>query len=301
MDVLRNWIGAWFARHAERVSANLPARYVRVWGARGTIACGSADYMAYGGDTSCVELTWDGRTIIFDGGTGIRALGAKLAADAARLGKAIDVDLVLSHTHFDHISGLPTFAPLYNPDATVRVWLAREPGGLPLRETFEQLFATPFYPVGLSDLRADLQFHDFAQGETLSFGPDIRMETHALRHPGGATACRACCEGWDMAYVTDVEHQPGITDEALVAFLRGVDVLFYDATYTEAEYPNHEGWGHSTWQEGLRVAQSADVGQYLAFHHDPNHDDRAMARIDKAMTQADRRARAARQGMVITP
>ncbi len=272
----------------------------RIWGARGSMPCGGADYARYGGDTSCVELRVRETSLILDAGSGLRVLGDRLMAEALDRGTAVDVDILLSHTHYDHIMGLTAFAPFFDPRSRVRVWLAREPGGLAARDTFERIFAHPFFPLTLAQLRATITFHDFEQGATLAFPHDVTITTHALNHPGGATAFRATRAGRSVCYVTDLEHQPGTLDTPLVEFVRDADAMFYDATFTDADYPAHRGWGHSTWEEGLRVSAAAGVQRFLAFHHNPAYDDARLAAIEQAIQAQNPAALVARQGTALT-
>ncbi len=274
---------------------------VCVWGARGSVACGSPEFRRYGGDTSCVELRQGPATVVFDAGTGLRALGDRLMRQAREDNRPVDIDLLLSHTHLDHVAGLPFFAPFFQPGNRVRVWLGREPGGLAARDTFKRLFTPPFFPLTLGDLKADLIFHDFTPGDTLALPGGLTVGTHPLNHPNGATAFRAECGVRPVCYVTDLEHTPGMLDMELVSFVADADLMFYDATYTDDEYPAHRGWGHSTWQEGLRVSEAAGVKRFVAFHHDPSHDDQALESIERDIQARNRDALVARQGIVLRP
>ena len=223
---------------------------VRFWGVRGSIACPSPTYMGFGGNTSCVEVRVGGRTVILDAGTGIRPLGQQLRREGA-----LDADILFSHTHWDHVNGFPFFAPAFEPDNAFRVFAGHlaEEGGI--REAIAGHMHEPMFPVPLDVMRARLSFTDFAAGETLDLGRGLQVRTAPLNHPNGATAYRIDHGGRSVCYVTDTEHVPERPDERILGLVAGADLVIYDSTYTDAEFPARVGWGHSTWQEGLRLVR----------------------------------------------
>ena len=240
---------------------------VRFWGVRGSISCAGAEYVRYGGNTSCLEVTAGGRRLIFDAGTGIRSLGLELARTAP-----LDIDIYFTHTHLDHISGLTFFAPLFDQRNSVRLWAGHLEPPNTLRSVVSNLMQAPLYPVSLDVFRSRVDFNEFDCGETLACG-DMTMRTTHLNHPNGATGYRVDHGGKAICYITDTEHRPDGPDGNIVELCRGADVMIYDSSYTDAEYPQYRGWGHSTWQEGVRLADAAGVGTLAIFHHDPSHDD----------------------------
>jgi len=243
---------------------------VRFWGVRGSISCSGAAYARYGGNTSCLEVTAGGRRLIFDAGTGIRPLGLELARQAP-----VDLDIYFTHTHLDHITGLTFFAPLFDERNSVRLWAGHLKPPDTLKRVVSNLMQAPLYPVSLDVFQARVAFKEFHSGETLSCG-DISMRTVPLRHPNGATGYRVDYGGKSICYITDTEHSGDGPDPGIVGLCRGADIMIYDSSYSDAEYPRYKGWGHSTWQEGVRVADAADVGTLVIFHHDPSHDDAFM-------------------------
>jgi phosphoribosyl 1,2-cyclic phosphodiesterase len=277
---------------------------VRFWGVRGSIACAGSQYVRYGGNTSCLEVTVGTRRLIFDAGTGLRALGDTLCG-----GDAVDIDIFFTHTHFDHICGLSFFKPLYTHQNKVRLWAGHLAPILRLKDAVKQMMMAPLYPVTVDIFNAKIEFRDFRSGETLRLSPDVRLRTAPLNHPNGATGYRIDYDGKAICYITDTEHHGGPPDPVVVALCRDADVMIYDATYTEDEYPAHRGYGHSTWQEGVRVADAANVGSLVIFHHDPSHGDAFMdevaAESQKARPGTARngqpRVIVAREGMVIAP
>lgn len=276
---------------------------VRFWGVRGSISCSGAEYARYGGNTSCLEVTAGGRRLIFDAGTGIRPLGLELARRSP-----VDIDIYFTHTHLDHISGLTFFSPLFGKDNTVRLWAGHLEAPYRLKEVVSKLMQAPLYPVSMEVFQARVAFCEFRSGQTLSCG-EIAMRTAPLNHPNGATGYRVEFGGKSICYITDTEHRGEGRDGGIVALCRDADIMIYDSSYTDQEYPRYRGWGHSTWQEGVRVADAAGVGTLVVFHHDPSHDDAFMDGVarDVALTRPGTarsglpRALVAHEGLTLTP
>ena len=269
---------------------------VRFWGVRGSLACPGPATLRYGGNTSCLEIKCAERSLIFDGGTGLRPLGEHLD----RAG-AIDTDIYFSHTHYDHVCGLPFFSSAYSAGNRFRLWAGHLLPDYTLRYVLSEMMMAPLFPVPIKVLHADLSFHDFRAGETLHPAPGIVLRTAALNHPNGATAYRVEYAGKSICYVTDTEHVPGKPEEAVLGLIDKADIVIYDSTYTDDEFDAHRGWGHSTWQEGLRLADAAGVKRLVIFHHDPAHDD---AFMDRIAAEAERRRPGtvvAAEGLILRP
>ncbi|WP_230550335.1 MBL fold metallo-hydrolase [Reyranella aquatilis] len=249
---------------------------VRFWGVRGSISCPGAEYARYGGNTSCLEITAGGRRMIFDAGTGIRTLGVELARQAP-----LDIDIYFTHTHLDHISGLTFFAPLFDQRSSVRMWAGHLEAPYTLKKVVGHLMQAPLYPVSLDIFQARVEFSEFRAGDTLSCGA-VALRTAPLNHPNGATGYRIDYLGKSICYITDTEHREGEIDRNIADLCRGADVMIYDSSYTDEEYERYRGWGHSTWQEGVRIADAAGVGTLAIFHHDPSHDDAFMDNVARA-------------------
>jgi len=243
---------------------------VRFWGVRGSISCAGSEYVRYGGNTSCLEVTAGGRRLIFDAGTGIRTLGLELARQAP-----LDIDIYFTHTHLDHLSGLTFFAPLFDKRNSVRMWAGHLEAPYTLKKVVSNLMQAPIYPVTLDIFQASVGFKEFGAGTSLACGA-VAMRTAPLNHPNGATGYRVEYGGKSICYITDTEHREGERDKTIVELCRGADIMIYDCSYTDEEYPRYKGWGHSTWQEGARIADAAGVGTLAIFHHDPSHDDAFM-------------------------
>jgi phosphoribosyl 1,2-cyclic phosphodiesterase len=226
--------------------------------------------MRYGGNTSCLEVTAAGRRLIFDAGTGIRPLGVDLARQTP-----IDIDIYFTHTHLDHISGLTFFSPLFGKGNAVRLWAGHLEAPYTLKNVVSNLMKAPLYPVSLEVFQARVEFKEFKSGQQLACG-EIAMSTAPLNHPNGATGYRVEFGGKSICYITDTEHRGDGPDKTIVELCRDADVMIYDSSYTDDEYARYRGWGHSTWQEGVRIANAAQVGTLAIFHHDPSHDDAFM-------------------------
>lgn len=267
---------------------------VRFWGVRGSIACPGPDTVRYGGNTSCVEVRCGDNLFIFDAGTGLRELGAALTAE----GLCVDAEIFCSHTHFDHICGIAFFAPCFAPATRLRFWGGGSfIGGAGIENVLGRSLSEPFLPDILAVVSAKLAFEDFAAGETLQPRPGVVVRTAALNHPGGAIGYRLEWNGRAVAYVTDTEHRVGGLDPNVLSLINNVDLMIYDATYTDGEYEHHRGWGHSTWEEAMRLAEAGAVARVALFHHDPSHTDDMLDQLGVEIALTGDHVVLAREGM----
>jgi phosphoribosyl 1,2-cyclic phosphodiesterase len=267
---------------------------VSFWGVRGSIACPSPSHVIYGGNTSCLEVRADDRVIILDAGTGIRPLGDSLLARQVRR-----ADILLTHVHWDHINGFPFFAPAYRSDRSFEIKAGHlsELGGI--REVLSGQMAQPTFPVPLETMQSQMSFEDFQAGDSFRLG-NVRVSTAPLNHPNGATGYRLEYDGKSFCYVTDTEHVPGQPDQRILGLIEGADLVVYDSSYTDEEFPSKVGWGHSTWQEGVRLCRAANVKRLAIFHHDPTHEDPFMARVEAQARELWEGATVSREGMHVT-
>jgi phosphoribosyl 1,2-cyclic phosphodiesterase/CheY-like chemotaxis protein len=289
---------------AERES--IPAR-IRFWGVRGSIPVPGKSTVRYGGNTSCVEVRADGEIIILDAGTGIRLLG--LALDKEFGSRSMKLTLLISHTHWDHIQGLPFFSPAYNEKNVIRV-LGYEGARAGLATILAGQMETPFFPVSLRELPSHLAIEELKEAE-FQIGK-VEVRSKFANHPGICAGYRLSAGSGSIAYFPDNEpYEPlkmhlasraGISQEEardfaiaerekMVEFLQGCDFAIMDTQYTDEEYTDHIGWGHSSLSSVVSLALDANVGRLLLFHHDPNHDDEI---IDKMVERA--RALVAKSG-----
>ena len=269
---------------------------VRFWGVRGSIACAAEDVIRYGGNTSSLEVRAGDRVLLFDGGSGIRYLGKSLAAQPP-----MEADLFLTHTHFDHVCGLPFFVPFFIPGWKFRVWAGHLLPDLTLERVLHDMMIAPLFPVPPTIFNADIDYRDFHAGETLTPADGVVVKTCPLIHPNEATGYRVEFGGKSICYITDTEHPTEGNDPRLVEFLKGADMVIYDASYTDEEYQQRVGWGHSTWEAGVRLCDEAEAKTYVVFHHDPEHDDVFMDGIAADVEKARPGSVVAREGMVLRP
>lgn len=268
---------------------------VKFWGVRGGVAVSSPDYVGYGGNTSCVEVTLDDHHLVFDAGTGIRLLGQKFLKE-----EVFEVALFLSHTQWDYINGFPFFVPAYDPRRKLRIFAGHlKWSGEGVRETLAKQMDSPMFPVPLETMRSDIKFEDFTAGDTVELTSDIRVSTVKLNHPNGGTGYRVDYKGKALCYAPGTEHVPGQPDERLAALMRDADLLIYDASYTDEEFADKKGWGHSTWMEGVRLAKANHVKRLALFHHDATHNDAFVRKIEVSAKKEWANVFAAREGMEI--
>ncbi|MDB9527096.1 MBL fold metallo-hydrolase [Oscillatoria sp. CS-180] len=270
---------------------------IRFWGVRGSIACPGPQTVRYGGNTSCIEMRVGGKLLIFDGGTGLRELGLKLLSEMP-----LDGTMFFTHSHWDHIQGFPFFVPAFVPGNRFHIYGAIAPDGSTIEQRLNNQMLHPNFPVPLQIMGADLKFCDVEVGETVEV-EDVKVENTLLNHPGEAIGYRVTWNGRTAAYVTDTEHFADRLDENVLWLARNADVMIYDATYTNQEYYNEKsskvGWGHSTWQEAVKVAKAANVRQLVIFHHDPLHNDDFMDEIAQDTSEQFSNSVVAKEGMVI--
>lgn len=265
-----------------------------IWGARGSIPSPGPDTIRYGGNTSCILLEREDvsdRLVILDAGSGLRPLGNEIG----RRGGRMEVDLLLSHTHWDHIQGLPFFAPMFRSDSAVRIWGGRQ-DDVDLEVILRQQMHPVVFPVPLDDTGADLTVTHVGPGHFEIAG--FAVDAFRLRHPGNTLGYRLTPVdgGRRMAYITDNELGPGgeyaVANDwrrELVEFVAGVDLLVHDAMYTEHDIGRHLGWGHSSWEEAVDLAVEARVTRLMLFHHRPERtDDEMDAVVREAQARANR-------------
>jgi phosphoribosyl 1,2-cyclic phosphodiesterase len=269
---------------------------LRFWGVRGSLPTPEPPTARYGGNTLCVELRCGPYLLILDAGSGLRALGAALALRGA----PVDADILISHTHLDHVCGLPFFAAMYDPEARIRFWGGHLAPPASIADALCLTWRAPLMPDMDAGFRARTVFHDFVAGENLQLQPDLGVGTVALRHPGNAVGYRINWRGSSVCYITDTEHPADGLDSNLSKFVAGADVMIYDASYTEAEYQSRVGWGHSTWQAGAQLADAAAVRRLVLFHHDPDHDDATMDTIAAAAVERRPGTLVAMEGMTLS-
>jgi phosphoribosyl 1,2-cyclic phosphodiesterase len=245
----------------------------RIWGCRGSLASPGPATVRYGGNTSCLEVRpSDGSLIVVDAGTGARNLGIALG-DA----RPERIDILLSHLHLDHIEGLGFFGPVWDAGCEVHIWGPPSPLRS-LREDIAKYFSPPLFPVHLDDLPSHLVIHDVPATEW-ELG-SARIRAQPINHPGPTVGYRIEDEGKTLTYISDHEPALGVDLQTAspdwvsgYALAYGTDVLLHDAQYTEEEYPQRVGWGHSSIAHTVTFALITKARRLIMFHHDPLHSD----------------------------
>jgi phosphoribosyl 1,2-cyclic phosphodiesterase/ActR/RegA family two-component response regulator len=267
---------------------------IKFWGVRGSIPIPGKSTVRYGGNTSCVEVRADGEIIVLDAGSGIRLLG--FALDKEFGSRSMKLTLLITHTHWDHIQGLPFFSPAYNQKNLIRV-LGYEGARAGLATILASQMETPFFPVSLRELPSHLAIEELREMD-FQIGK-VQVRSKFANHPGICVGYRLFTSSGSIAFFPDNEpyeqlklqlaSRDGISEHEardfaaaerakMVDFLQNCDVAILDTQYTDDEYAKHIGWGHSSLSSVVSLALDADVHRLLLFHHDPSHDDQM---IDK--------------------
>jgi phosphoribosyl 1,2-cyclic phosphodiesterase len=301
---------------------------VKFWGVRGSIACPGPETVYYGGNTACIELYFEDidRLIIIDAGSGIRPLGSQLKTRFPD--RPLKADIFLSHTHWDHIMGFPFFDPIYIPSTVLHIY-----GPVTYEEeTLEKIIGDQlsyrYFPVRHSELRSTLKYHQIGEAK-IDLGNGIRLKTKFLNHTlqclgyrfeyRGKSICTAFdtepyrnlfampadAPDYDPVTVAEGEAAALTENNRIIEFYRDTDILIHDAQYTTKEYLESKiGWGHSTFEQAIHAAVSAEVKQLFLYHHDPLRTDAALAQLEKqwqnrSQTEAGPKISVAREGLEI--
>jgi len=253
---------------------------IKIWGSRGSIAVPGPSTIKYGGNTTCIEVrTREGQMVIIDAGSGLRLLGKKLLKEK----DTTEIFLMLTHAHWDHLSGFPFFVPAYLERYTINVY-----GGPSAKDSLKlylkHQMSPPYFPVDFSHMNANFKFGN----DCPNIGDVGLLEFSAipLNHPDGGYGYKYTKKGKVFVFLTDNEtrhkHPNGRPKEEYIEFCKGADLLFYDSQYTEKEYKLTKGWGHSTFADAVEIGVAAGVKKLGLFHHDPDRSDEDMdARVEE--------------------
>ena len=255
------------------------------YGVRGSCPCSGPSYATFGGATSCVLLETDtGTPIIFDAGTGMRALGADLQPRLHERGIPLHARVLLTHLHYDHLLGLPFFSPLEDPGAVVEIYGPRQ-GETSLADLINGAVTPPFFPVQMTEFAGDVRLVEVADEDFAT--EDATVTSRWVPHTDPTLGYRVESGGVSVAYVPD--HQAPLDrltiSDGVRDLCQGVDVLIHDAQYDDEEFARRSDWGHSTVAYAVRVALEAGVRQLVLFHHDPAHDDERILDLEAAARQ----------------
>ena len=280
---------------------NHPIAKLSFWGVRGSTPTVDPATWRYGGNTPCLELiAQDGTQFILDCGTGLRMLGRRWTGP--RIPGAASSHILVTHYHWDHIQGIPFFAPLYGEKNEFHFYSFRSKflGRDSLKQVFETQMATPYFPVDLSAMGAKRAFREVDGGETFAVGT-TKIRTQWLHHPQGCLGYRIETEAGTVVYATDNEPGDAKLDKNLLELAAGADIFINDAQFSPEQLASsRRGWGHSSWKEGVRIAREAGVKTLVLFHHDPDSTDRMVDNLLRRAREEFESVFAASEGMVIT-
>jgi phosphoribosyl 1,2-cyclic phosphodiesterase len=272
-----------------------------IWGCRGSVPTPGRETVGYGGDTSCIEVELDGETVlVLDAGTGIRRLGHEFVRRGIRT-----IHLCLTHLHLDHLEGLRFFEPLWDPSVELDIWGPPSPV-MSLRERIARSFSPPLFPLDFADVPARITFHDTPR-TPWPIGAASVVAAFVV-HPGPTVGYRIETAGTVLAYLPD--HEPalaGIDGRSTdwisgAAIAEDADVLVHDAQYSEEEYVERIGWGHSSVADAVAFARAVRARQLVLFHHEPRHTDASLERLEaraRSLAPDDRPPVLAREGMTV--
>lgn len=286
---------------------------IRFWGVRGSIPTPGLETAAFGGNTSCVEIRVGDQIIILDAGSGIRGLGKALMRESK--GQPMNITMLVTHTHWDHIQGFPFFIPAYNPKVNVRI-LGYEGAVHGLRSALFEQMQSAFFPIGLNQMASHVTFDEL---DDMQFDlGSVQVRTIFSNHPGICLGYRLTTPEGDIVYMPDHEayerHEmerqkvagetshPGLEyarsqDEKVIEFIRDAEVVISDSQYDRVEYPTRLGWGHTCADDTVDLAMRAGVKQLFLFHHDPDHHDE---KIEAMVTEGQARVAEKESGLKVS-
>jgi phosphoribosyl 1,2-cyclic phosphodiesterase len=270
---------------------------VKFYGVRGSLPVCGREFERYGGNTTCIRLYRENvnRIAIIDAGTGIRNLGKEIMR-----GKISQetINILFSHFHWDHIQGFPFFAPAYSKDQKIGILAMGRKGKIKdLKEIFSLQMQKEYFPIGLDTMGATFQFLTFGDRESF-YGALVTVAPQHHLYEGGSYGFRIEDSGVTMVVCTDVEHINGL-DPKVIELARGADLLIHDGQYTAEEYKRFKGWGHSSWEDAVKVAIEAKVKKLIVTHHDPDHNDDFLDDLERQCQSIFPNSMFAREGMEV--
>ena len=267
---------------------------VKFWGVRGSFPMPNNND-DFGGNTSCVELrTSNNDLVIFDMGTGLRALGSSLLSEN---NPPKDINIILSHYHYDHILGFLMFLPLFNKQFNINIYGKAE-NDIDLKSLFKEFLNPHFWPVGMEMFEANINFINIKENDFL-IGDNVNVKTNLHGHPGGALSLRVESDDVAVVYITDCEHPTSNLNQNVIDISSNADLLIHDAQYTPEQMENHKGWGHSSWEQACMVAKEAKVNRLALFHHNPDHGNNKLEQIESNAKELFPNSISAKEGMEI--
>ncbi|MEM8604779.1 MAG: MBL fold metallo-hydrolase [Cyanobacteria bacterium P01_H01_bin.121] len=271
--------------------------FARFWGVRGSIPTPDAEFIGFGGNTACVELRVADQRLIFDGGTGLRALGQTLIAQAP-----IEAHLFFTNAHWDRIQGFPFFKPAFVATNSFHIYGAMALNGASIKQLLMSQMIRPNFPVSLKAMQANLQFYNVVPGEIIQLTPELEIETCTLNPSNRAIGYRVNWHGHSIVYATDAADATEHVDATLMYLARDADLLIYDVAQLETlpyDTDSLDDCQMKIWEAGLQMAKQANVKQVALFHHEPGCSDRCLAAYEKQLKTQFAQCQFAREGMTI--
>ena len=267
---------------------------VKFWGVRGSYPIPKSED-SFGGNTSCIEVrSTNNELVLLDMGTGLRNFGNSLIKEKTQVR---DINIVLSHFHYDHILGFLMFAPLFINKFNINIFAPGE-SDQEIKTKFESFLNSNFWPVSMGMLTANINFNHYSSG-SISISNNVKVITSPHGHPGGASSIRVEIDRFSVTYITDCEHPESHLNQNVIDIAKNTDILIHDAQYTPEQMPNHKGWGHSSWMHCTEVASKAKAKKLVLFHHNPDHGDSILESIEQDAKKLFENTTSAREGMEI--
>lgn len=275
--------------------------YVKFWGTRGSCAAPSRNRIEYGGNTSCISAAWKGGLAVFDGGTGIVALGRQMEKEEAsgETGNgslpvtACPIHIFISHLHLDHISGLPLFSCFFKKNACIHIY-GESRDGLTLEEALTKILGPPYWPVSFQDMPASICWHEIEAGREYALADGVSIRTMRAEHPDQCILYRLDYGKQSLVYGLDCEPTAAIWSRYR-EFAKSCSLLVFDAAYTEEEYPRYRGYGHGTWQQGIEMARQCGARYLRLTHHEWSREDQELGKLELLVRGLDVDAEFARE------
>lgn len=268
--------------------------YIKFWGVRGSNPTADSDKMLFGGDTSCVEVRTAGNElVILDMGTGIRNLGKEIIKDHDG---PKTINIFLSHFHFDHVMGFLVFPPLFDSSYTINIYGYNK--STSTKSFSDKILDPTFWPVGIDVLQAKINFIDL-DGEPLKIGSDTLVSYALHPHPGYATSYKVETNGFSIVYTTDCEHPKKHFNKNVENIARNADILIHDSHFNRSDLINHKGWGHSSWETTIKLAEKVNVNKAVLYHYNPHYNDDQLLEIENKAKKAFKNTIASKQGLKI--
>ena len=267
---------------------------VTFWGPRGTLSCSGKDYQEFGGHTACVSALWRDQLIIFDAGSGIYDLGRWIL----KQNRTLKISLFITHYHLDHIVGYPFFGPAWDKKFSVDVYGGNLEALGGVEHFFTKTLTHPLFPISLKIMPAQMNYHDIHAHQTIIINDELKIQSFAMNHPGGSLGYKLVTPKGNICYLTDHEHKLGEINTPLIQFAKNAKFAIYDSTYDDDVFTPKIGWGHSTWQEALKLQKLSNIEKIAIFHHDPSSTDTHLRELEKKISH-NTQAFVAKQGQIL--